>query len=48
MGENKKLNSIVVSNLRELVKFINDNELTREDLWYIDKSNNQYILLYFK
>ena len=48
MEENTKiLYSVVSKNLREIVKFINEKELQKEDLFYLEKDKGEYTLLYF-
>lgn len=34
--------------LRGIVEFINDSQLKKEDLYYLDKDRGEYTLLYFK
>lgn len=46
--ENKVLSSYVCNSLRELVYFVNERNIQKEDLWYLDKDKGQYVLLYFK
>lgn len=48
MGERKMLECVVSKTLRGIVEFINEAELKKEDLFYIDKEKGQYSLLYFK
>ena len=49
MEERKKiLHSVTGDNLREIVHFIKEREIAKEDLWMIDKDKGQYTLLYFK
>lgn len=49
MEERKKiLHSVTGESLREIVNFIKEREITKEDLWMIDKDKGQYTLLYFK
>lgn len=53
MGENKNnkdkiLYCITGNTLRDIVNFIREEKLKKEDLWYIDKDRGQYTLLYFK
>lgn len=53
MGENnnntkdKILYCATGSTLREIVNFINEEQISKEDLWYIEKDKGQYTLLYF-
>lgn len=44
----KVLYCIQGSNLREIVNYIRENKIPREDLWYIDKDKGQYNLLFYK
>lgn len=49
MEERKKiLHSVTGESLREIVNFIKEREIAKEDLWMIDKDKGQYTLLYFK
>lgn len=47
-NKEKTLVGITSDTLREIVNFINEEKIKKEDLWYIDKNKNQYTLLYFK
>jgi hypothetical protein len=48
MEENTKvLYSAVSKNLREIVRFINERGLQKEDLFYLEKDKGEYTLLYF-
>lgn len=44
----KSLHSVVCTTLREVVNFINKNELEKEDILSIMREKDYYILLYFK
>ena len=49
MGEvNKKLYTYIDTTLRGIVNFVNENNIPKEDLWYLDNSKGTYALLYFK
>lgn len=48
MEENTKvLYSAVSKNLREIVRFINERGLQKEDLFHLEKDKGEYTLLYF-
>ena len=48
MEENTKvLYSAVSKNLREIVRFINERGIQKEDLFYLEKDKGEYTLLYF-
>jgi hypothetical protein len=44
----KSLHSAVCTTLREVVNFINENEIEKEDILSMMKEKDYYILLYFK
>lgn len=44
----KILHSAIGKNLREIVRFINEESIKKEDLFYLDKDKGEYTLLYFK
>lgn len=49
MEEKRKILECVTSKtLRGIVEFINDKQLQKEDLYYLDKDRGEYSLLYFK
>lgn len=53
MGENtntdrKLLLSAYSETLRDMVRFINEEQISKEDIWYMEKDRGQYVLLYFK
>lgn len=49
MEDKKKvLHSVTGDSLRDIVNFIKEKEIAKEDLWLIDKDKGQYTLLYFK
>lgn len=42
------LECVTSKTLRGIVEFINDRQLKKEDLFYLDKDRGEYSLLYFK
>lgn len=44
----KVIHCIQGSNLRDIVNYIRENNIPKEDLWYIDKDRGQYSLLFYK
>lgn len=49
MEEKRRMLECVTSKtLRGIVEFINDKQLKKEDLYYLDKDRGEYSLLYFK
>lgn len=49
MEEKRRMIECVTSKtLRGIVEFINDEQLKKEDLYYLDKDREGYSLLYFK
>lgn len=49
MEEKKRILECVTSKtLRGIVEFINDEQIQKEDLYYLDKDRGEYSLLYFR
>lgn len=49
MEEKKRILECVTSKtLRGIVEFINDKQIQKEDLYYLDKDRGEYSLLYFR
>ena len=49
MEEKRRILECVTSKtLRGIVEFINDRQIQKEDLYYLDKDRGEYSLLYFK
>ena len=49
MEEKRRMLECVTSKtLRGIVEFINEKQLNKEDLFYLDKDRGEYSLLYFK
>lgn len=44
----KTLECVTSKTLRGIVEFINDKQLQKENLYYLDKDRGEYTLLYFK
>lgn len=42
------LECVTSKTLRGIVEFINDRQIKKEDLFYLDKDRGEYSLLYFK
>ena len=48
MEEKRRILECVTSKtLRGIVEFINDRQIQKEDLYYLDKDRGEYSLLYF-
>lgn len=49
MEEKRRVLECVTSKtLRGIVEFINEAQIQKEDLYYLDKDRGEYSLLYFK
>lgn len=49
MEEKRRILECVTSKtLRGIVEFINEAQIQKEDLYYLDKDRGEYSLLYFK
>lgn len=46
--DRKFLLSVYGDTLRDIVKFINEEQISKEDIWRMEKVRDQYVLLYFK
>ena len=49
MEEKRRILECITSKtLRGIVEFINEAQIQKEDLYYLDKDRGEYSLLYFK
>lgn len=48
MEERRILECVTSKTLRGIVEFINDRQIQKENLYYLDKDRGEYTLLYFK